>query len=94
MFCTYDSPLPIDEWREADFGDISYSESERYKNDSRRTGIFCRLSPEALTPPAESRRCLFGWPLSSTSKLKNTDKERKREEKGKKDKQYYYYNNL
>ena len=63
FFSTYDSPLPIDECLDADLGDISYSESERYKNDSRRTGRFCNASPEALTFPA------FVWPLSSTSKL-------------------------
>ena len=52
LFNTYDSPLPMDECRDADFGDISYSESDLYRNDSRRTGKFCNVRPDALTLPA------------------------------------------
>lgn len=33
------------EFRDIDFGDISKSESERYKNDSRRWGKFWSTSP-------------------------------------------------
>lgn len=60
--------LAMLELRDIDFGDISKSESERYKNDSRRWGRFCKTKPALGEPPSSGERAL--WPFS-TSKLKN-----------------------
>lgn len=65
---TYDSPLPIDECLDADFGDISNSESERYRNDSRLAGMFCNINPDDGFD-ASKRFRFDGEPVSSTSKL-------------------------
>lgn len=54
------------ELRDIDFGDISKSESERYKNDSRRCGRFCSTKPALGEPPSSGD--LAPWPFS-TSKL-------------------------
>uniref|UniRef100_A0A1B0ALX3 Uncharacterized protein n=1 Tax=Glossina palpalis gambiensis TaxID=67801 RepID=A0A1B0ALX3_9MUSC len=55
------------ELRDIDFGDISKSESERYRNDSRRCGRFCKTKPALGEPPSSGD--LAVWPFS-TSKLK------------------------
>lgn len=54
------------EFLDMDLGDISKSESDRYRNDSRLCGMFWRMSPaagEALSS-GEREPCPF-----STSKL-------------------------
>lgn len=58
------------EFRDIDFGDISKSESDRYKNDSLRCGRFCKTSPALGDPPSRGDRapCPF-----STSKLRMKD---------------------
>lgn len=58
--------LAMLEFLDIDLGDISKSESDRYRNDSRRCGKFCRTSPVLGEPPSMGERapCPF-----STSKL-------------------------
>lgn len=58
--------LAILEFLDIDFGDISKSESDLYKNDSRRCGRFCNTNPALGEPPSRGERapCPF-----STSKL-------------------------
>jgi len=58
--------LAMLEFRDMDLGDISKSESERYRNDSRRCGKFCRTKPALGEPPSSGDRA--PWPFS-TSKL-------------------------
>lgn len=60
--------LAILEFLDIDFGDISKSESDRYKNDSRRCGRFCSTRPALGDPPSRGERAPPG-PFS-TSKLK------------------------
>jgi hypothetical protein len=58
----------MDEFRDIDFGDISKSESERYKKDSLLCGKFWRTKPaDGDAPP--SRGLLPGLAPFSTSKL-------------------------
>lgn len=59
------------EFLDIDLGDISKSESDRYKNDSRRCGRFCKTNPALGEPPSRGDRapCPF-----STSKLWNKGK--------------------
>lgn len=55
-----------------DFGDISKSESDRYRNDSRRCGRFCSTRPALGDPPSRGERAPPG-PFS-TSKLESEKK--------------------
>lgn len=66
--------LAMLEFLDIDFGDISKSESDRYKNDSRRCGKFCKINPVLGEPPSIGDRapCPF-----STSKLYNSRKKNK-----------------
>lgn len=59
--------LAILEFLDMDFGDISKSESDRYRNDSRRCGRFCSTRPALGDPPSRGERAPPG-PFS-TSKL-------------------------
>lgn len=58
--------LAMLEFLDIDLGDISKSESDRYKNDSRRCGRFCKTRPALGEPPSNGdlAPCPF-----STSKL-------------------------
>lgn len=64
--------LAILEFLDIDFGDISKSESDLYKNDSRRCGRFCSTRPALGDPPSRGERAPPG-PFS-TSKLEQTKK--------------------
>lgn len=59
--------LTMLEFLDIDFGDISKSESDLYRNDSRLCGMFCRMSPAAgdALSSGDLEPCPF-----STSKLK------------------------
>lgn len=59
------------EFLDIDFGDISKSESERYRKDSRRCGKFCRTKPALGEPPSSGDRA--PWPFS-TSKLQDANR--------------------
>lgn len=48
--------LAILEFLDIDFGDISKSESDLYRNDSRRCGRFCRTKPALGEPPSSGER--------------------------------------
>lgn len=63
----------IDEFLDMDLGDISKSESDRYKNDSLLCGRFWRTNP-ADGEAAPSRGDLPGLAPFSTSKLKQKKK--------------------
>lgn len=58
--------LAMLEFLDIDFGDISKSESDRYKNDSLRCGKFCNTSPALGEPPSRGDRAPGPF---STSKL-------------------------
>lgn len=66
--------LAILEFLDIDFGDISKSESDRYKNDSRRCGRFCSTRPALGDPPSRGERAPPG-PFS-TSKLEENNKKK------------------
>ena len=60
--------LAIEEFRDIDFGDISKSESDRYRKDSRLCGRFWRTKPaDGDAPPSSG--LLPGLAPFSTSKL-------------------------
>ena len=63
---THPTSLVMDEFLDVDFGDISKSESDLYRNDSLRAGRFWSTRP-GLEPSNASRPGLAPF---STSKLK------------------------
>lgn len=63
--------LAMLELRDIDLGDISKSESLRYKKDSRRCGKFCRMRPALGEPPSSGDRAPGPF---STSKLEKRSK--------------------
>lgn len=69
------------ELRDIDFGDISKSESERYKNDSRRWGRFCSTKPALGEPPSSGD--LAPWPFSTSKLCHRIRGSNKREKKSK-----------
>ncbi len=68
--------LAIDEFLDIDFGDISKSESDRYKKDSLRWGKFCSTSPppEGDEPPGSRDDLSAGLTSFSTSNLQKENK--------------------
>jgi hypothetical protein len=66
FYGTHPTSLVMEEFLEVDLGDISKSESDLYRKDSRRAGRFWRTRP-GLEPSSAS---LPGLAPFSTSKLK------------------------
>lgn len=66
--------LAIEELRDIDLGDISKSESDRYKKDSRLCGKFCNTKPpEDGDVPPVSNEAPAAVPSFSTSNLQPTN---------------------
>lgn len=63
------------EFLDIDFGDISKSESDRYRNDSRRCGRFCKTRPALGEPPSSGD--LAPCPFSTSKLFKENEKKAK-----------------